>query len=73
MGTGAAAATIATTAIATVTAATTIVAGLRGVRYGGYIGPERLRVVNQPARSVAASAGIEVAQGEVLALWLGLG
>jgi len=51
MGTGAAAATAATTATSTSTTAaaaataTTIVAGLRGLRYGGYIGPERLRVV----------------------------
>ena len=53
-------------------AAATTTTGLRGVRHGGYIGPERLRVVNQPSGSAAASHGIEVAQGEVLALWVGV-
>ena len=67
MGDGAAATTVTTAATATATTATA--AGLRGVRYGGYIGPERLRVVNQPSGSAAASHGIELAQGEVLALW----
>ena len=36
---------ITTTTAAAAATATTIVAGLRGLRYGGYIGPERLRVV----------------------------
>ena len=81
VGTGAAAATTATVATSTTAAttstiaaaaATTIVAGLRGARHGGFNGPERLRVVNQPLRSAAASRGVELARGEVLALWVGV-
>ena len=70
MGDGAAAAATSSTPAASTAATTTT--GLRGVRHGGYIGPERLRVVNQPSGSAAASHGIEVAQGEVLALWVGV-